>query len=162
VRRDPGDAQGGCFVLGPVAEAEEQWRAAAALVPALEGCAPDLSRRLERVLVSERGLLLDPERRSDTEQARAYAAKGEALLVSGDREGGVSELARAALLDPYATRPHLLLGRAHGRAGENDKALAELRMALWCRDDPALRREIAELLRSMGRAEDARRILGEP
>ena len=35
-------------------------------------------------------------------------------------------------------------------------------MALWCRDDPALRREIAELLRSMGRGEDARRVLGEP
>ena len=167
VRRDPGDAQGRLLLSwalsssGRAEEAEEQWRAAAALVPALEPLRkPDLSRRLERVLPSEQGLILDPARSADAEASRRHAAKGEALLVSGDREGGVSELARAALLDPYATRPHLLLGRAHGRQGENDKALAELRMALWCRDDPALRREIAELLRSMGRAEDARRVLG--
>ena len=61
-----------------------------------------------------------------------------------------------------ATRPHLLLGRAYGREGENEKALGELRMALWCRDDPVLRREIADLLRAMGRGEEARRVLGEP
>jgi tetratricopeptide (TPR) repeat protein len=168
VRRDPGDAQGRLLLSwalsrsGRAEEAEEQWRAAAALVPALEPMRkPDLSRRLERVQPSEPGLLLDPARSADAEASRAHAAKGEALLASGDREGAISELARAALLDPYATRPHLFLGRAHGLQGENEQALAELRMALWCRDDPALRREIAERLRSMGRAEDARRVLGE-
>ena len=116
--------RGGCFSPGPcptsgrAEEAEEQWRAAAALVPALEPMRkPDLSRRLERVLPSEPGLLLDPARSADAEASRAHAAKGESLLASGDREGAISELARAALLDPYATRPHLLLGRAHGRAG---------------------------------------------
>ena len=169
VRRDPGDAQGRLLLSwalsasGRAEEAEEQWRAAAALVPALEPMRkPDLSRRLERVLPSEPGLLLDPARSADAEASRTHAAKGESLLASGDREGAVSELARAALLDPYATRPHRLLGRAHGLRGENEQALAELRMALWCRDDPALRREIAELLRSMGRGEEARRVLGEP
>jgi tetratricopeptide (TPR) repeat protein len=169
VRRDPGDAQGRLLLSwalsasGPAEEAEEQWRAAAALVPTLEPMRkPDLSRRLERVLPSEQGLLLDPARSGDAEASRAHAARGESLLASGDREGAVSELARAALLDPYATRPHLLLGRAHRLQGESEKALAELRMALWCRDDPALRREIAELLRSMGRGEEARRVLGEP
>lgn len=169
VRRDPGDAQGRLLLSwalsksGRGEEADEQWRAAAALVPALEPMRkPDLSRRLERVLPSEPGLLLDPARASDAEASRAHAAKGESLLASGDRQGAISELARAALLDPYATRSHLLLGRAYGQGGENEKALAELRMALWCRDDPVLRREIAELLRSMGRAEEARRVLGEP
>ncbi len=142
-------------------EAEEQWRAASALVPTLEPLRkPDLSRRLERVLPSEEGLILDPARSADAEASRAHASSGEALLGSGDREGAISELARAALLDPYATRPHRLLGQAHALSGEKEKALAELRMALWCRDDPALR-EIAELLRSMGRGEEARRVLGE-
>jgi tetratricopeptide (TPR) repeat protein len=169
VRRDPGDAQGRLLLSwalsesGRAEEAEEQWRSAAALVPALEPMRkPDPSRRLERVLPSEQGLLLDPARSADAEASRTHAAKGEALLASGDREASISELARAALLDPYSTRPHLFLGRAHGLQGENEKALAELRMALWCRDDPALRREIAELLRSMGRGEEARRVLGEP
>lgn len=168
VRRDPGDGQGRLLLSWALSasehaeEAEEQWRAAAALVPALEPMRkPDLSRRLERVLPSEQGLLLDPARSGDAEASRAHAARGESLLASGDREGAVSELARAALLDPYATRPHRLLGQAHRSRGESEKALAELRMALWCRDDPALRREIADLLRTMGRGEEARRVLGE-
>jgi tetratricopeptide (TPR) repeat protein len=165
VRRDPGDGQGRLLLSWALAaasrpeEAEEQWRAAAAVVPTLEPLRkPDLSRRLERVLPSEEGLLLDPARAADAEASRAHADRGEALLASGDREAARSELARAALLDPYAARPHRLLGEAHRSRGEDEAALAELRMALWCRDDPALRREIATLLRGMGREEDARRV----
>jgi tetratricopeptide (TPR) repeat protein len=169
VRRAPGDADGRLLLSwallesGREEEAEEQWRAAAALVPALEPLRrPDLTRRLERVMPSEQGLILDPARSADAEASRAHAARGEALLAAGDRPAAVAELARAALLDLYATRPHLLLGRAHRLAGENEKAIAELQMALWCRDDPALRREIAELLRGMGRPEEARRLLETP
>jgi tetratricopeptide (TPR) repeat protein len=169
VRRDPGDAQGRLLLSwalsasGRAEEAEEQWRAAFALVPALEPMRkPELSRRLERVMPSEQGLLLDPARSADAEASRAHAARGEALLASGDREGALSELAHAALLDPYAARPHRVLGQAARSRGDYENALAELRMALWCRDDPALRREIADLLRSMGRGDEARRVLGEP
>ena len=169
VRRDPGDGQGRLLLSWALSaasrpeEAEEQWRAAAAVVPTLEPMRkPDLSRRLERVLPSEEGLLLDPARSADAEASRAHADRGEALLASGDREAARSELARAALLDPYAARPHRLLGEAHRSRGEDEAALAELRMALWCRDDPALRREIATLLRGMGREEDARRVLEAP
>ena len=169
VRRDPADAQDrvalawALAAAGHAEEADEQLRAAAAVAPALEPLrSPDLSRRFERVLPSEAGLLLDPGRAADAEAAREHVARGEARLASGDAEGAVSELARAALLDPYAARAHLLLGRAHRARGEDEKALAELRTALWCRDDPALRREVADLLRATGRADEARRLLEAP
>jgi Flp pilus assembly protein TadD len=130
-------------------------------VPALAGMrSADVSRPLERVLASERGLLLDPERRGDAEQARTHAGQGEQLLDKGDVPGAVAELARAALLDPYFATPHRLLARAHRTRGEDEKAVEELEMALWCRDDPTVRRELAELLRALGRPEDARRITG--
>jgi len=51
-------------------EADEQWRAATALDPTLESQRlVDPKRRLERILPSETGLLLDPERRSDPRRA---------------------------------------------------------------------------------------------
>jgi Tfp pilus assembly protein PilF len=50
-------------------EAEEQWRAAAALDASLEQQrAPDATRRLERVLPSEKALVIDPDRRADAER----------------------------------------------------------------------------------------------
>jgi hypothetical protein len=48
----------------------------------------------------------------------------------------------------------VLLVRVYRTRGELDKAVSELRMALWCRDDPLVRRELGELLRSMGREEE--------
>jgi tetratricopeptide (TPR) repeat protein len=167
VRRDPGDAEGRLLLSwallesGRSEEAEEQWRAAAALTPSLEPLRrPDLSRRFERVMPGEEALVLDPARSADAEASRAHAARGASLLAASDPDGAASELARAVLLDPYAAGPHLQLGRLHRGRGESEKALAELRMALWCRDDPVLRREIAEMLRAMGRAAEARRVEG--
>ena len=47
-------------------EADEQWRAAVALDPALESQRrPDATRAMEPILPSEFALLLDPERRAD-------------------------------------------------------------------------------------------------
>jgi Flp pilus assembly protein TadD len=146
---------------GRAGEADEQWRAASALTPALESMrAADLSRRFERVLPSERALVVDPARGEDAEASRQHADRGEALLAAGDVAGALSGLARAALLDPYAARPHHLLARAHRLRGDSAKAIEELRMALWCRDDPVVRRELAELLRALGRGEEAGRVDG--
>jgi Flp pilus assembly protein TadD len=169
VRRDPADAEGrlalswALSAAGRSEEAEEQWRAATALVPALEPMRkPDLKRRLERVLPSEQGLLLDPARAKDAEASRAGVGRAESLLATGDVEGALGELSRAVLLDPFAPRPHLLAGRARLARGEDEAAIAALRTALWCRDDPAVRRELAALLHAKGRAAEARAILGEP
>jgi Tfp pilus assembly protein PilF len=164
VRRDPADAQGRLLLSwalqmsGRAGEAEEQWQAAAAVDSTLSAMrTPDLARRLERIAVSERGLLLDPERRSDAEDARAQTASAEASLP-GDPAAAIALLARATLLDPYYAASHRLLARAHQATGEPEKAIEELRMALWCREDPTVRRELAQLLRSLGRADEAKRV----
>jgi Tfp pilus assembly protein PilF len=165
VRRDPGDAQGrllqawALHSAGRAAEAEEQWRAASALDATLAAArTPDLSRRLERIAVSERGLLVDPERPTDVEEARGHLARGEGLLAS-DPAGAIAELSRAVLLDPYSAPAHRLLARAHEARAETEKAIEELRLALWCRDDPTVRAELAAKLNALGRTDEARRLL---
>ena len=169
VRRDPGDAQGRLLLswaLGsaqrPV-EAEEQWRAAVALTPTLEAMrVPDLSRPLERVLPSEHGLLLDPDRAGDVEAAQPQIARGQSLLEAGDAASALSELTRAALLDPYSATVHRLLARAHVAQGDAEPAIDELRMALWCREDPDVRRELSQRLAAAGRGDEAKRVIATP
>jgi tetratricopeptide (TPR) repeat protein len=88
--------------------------------------------------------------------AATHAARGDALAESGDVEGALAELTRAAYLDPYVARVHRQLGRLHHQRGQTEKALAELRMSLWCRDDVAVRIELAGLLKEAGRAAEAK------
>jgi tetratricopeptide (TPR) repeat protein len=142
---------------GREAQAEEQWRVLSAATSSYEAIAtPDLSRRFERIQTSERALLLDSERRSDAELAATHVSRATSLAEAGNLEGAEAELVRAAYLDPHAPRVHLLLGRAHRRRGEREKAVGELRMSLWCRDDEAVRMELALLLKEMGREAEAR------
>jgi tetratricopeptide (TPR) repeat protein len=142
---------------GREAQADEEWKALSAATSSYETLAvPDLSRRFERIQTSERALLLDRESRSDAELAATHVSRAASLAEAGNLEGAEAELMRAAYLDPHAPRVHLLLGRAHRRRGERDKAVGELRMSLWCRDDPAVRLELAGLLKEMGRESEAR------
>jgi len=149
---------------GREAEADQEWKALSAASSSYESLAtPDLSRRFERIQATERALLLDSESRSDAELAATHVSRATSLAEAGNFEGAEVELTRAAYLDPHAPRVHLLLARAHRRRGDRDKALGELRMSLWCRDDAAVRLELAGLLKEMGRdAEaqaEARRVL---
>lgn len=142
---------------GREGEADEEWKMLSAATSSYASLAtPDLSRRFERIQGSERALLLDSEGRSDAEMAATHASKAASLAEAGNLEGAEAELIRAAYLDPHAPRVHLLLGRAHRRRGDRDKAMAEFRMSLWCRDDPAVRLELAALLKEMGREAEAR------
>jgi Flp pilus assembly protein TadD len=163
VGRDPQDAHARLVLswalrrAGRADEAEVEWQRARAGRESIASLRePALSRRFERILGSERALVVDPEGRSDAELAATHASRGERLLAGGEVTGAVSELTRAALLDPYAARPHVLLARIYRARGDLDKAVSELRMALWCRDDPLVRRELGELLRSTGPGEEAR------
>jgi Flp pilus assembly protein TadD len=150
-----------CWALrgaGRAAEADAEWQALVALAPSFEPlAAPDLGRRFERLLLSERPLVLDADARSDAELAAVHLGRAAKLLEAGDQPGAVRELMRAVYLDPYGARAHLLLARAHRAQGDAEKALAELRASLWCRDDPAVRTELAAYLAELGRLAEARR-----
>jgi tetratricopeptide (TPR) repeat protein len=143
---------------GRVEEADREWKAVASLAPSYEGLAePDLARRFERILGSERRLELDREAGGeDAEVVDSLVADAEELLAGGDHEGARNNLDRAVYLDPHDPRVHLLLARAHHAAGDMERALAELRMSLWSREDAAVRLELAELLWAAGRRAEAR------
>jgi tetratricopeptide (TPR) repeat protein len=142
---------------GRVAEADQEWKAVQALAPGYESlAAPDLSRRFERILPSERPFSLGPESRSDAEVAAALLVRGQRLLDTGDLAGALQEANRAAYLDPLSVRIHLLLARVHRGRGDRERALSEFRAALWNADDAAVRVEVAQLLRDMGRVAESR------
>ena len=149
-----------CWALrraGHEAEAEAAWRELLALAPGYAPLAsPDRSRRFERLLTSELSLAAGREARSDAELAAGLATRAERLLEAGDARAALAELTRAAYLDPYGARVHRLMGRAHRALGEPDKAVGALRMSLWCREDTAVRLELAELLAELGRPAEAR------
>jgi tetratricopeptide (TPR) repeat protein len=142
---------------GRVEEADEAWKAVLSLAASLSQLAtPDLGRRFERILPSERRLEVGFGATSHGELATLHLSRAERALGTGDLDQAWNELARAAHLDPYNARAHALLARVHRERGEPDKAVAELRMSLVCRDDPAVRVELAELLRDLGRDGEAR------
>jgi Flp pilus assembly protein TadD len=51
---------------------------------------------------------------------------------------------------------HTQLARVHRARGDRELALNELRMALWSHEDPALRAELAAVLKEAGRGAEAR------
>ena len=138
-------------------EAQEEWKAVLALSPSYESLrAPDPSRRFERIRAAERPLAEDRGSRTGAEVVAGLLGRAERLSASGDHAGAARELSRAVYLDPYAPRIHVLLARAHHAAGDNEKAVAELRMALWPREDAAVRAELALRLQELGRKDEAR------
>jgi Tfp pilus assembly protein PilF len=142
---------------GQADEADEAWRAVTGLAPSLEPLAKeDLSRRFERVAPSELRLSPSESARSHAELAAAHLGRAEKLLLEGDVEAAERELGQAAFSDPYNARVHVQLARLLQRRGDKQKALAELRVALWCREDAALRVELAQLWKSLGKDAEAR------
>ena len=143
---------------GRDAEADEEWSRVVALAPSYASLAtPDLQRRFERIQSSERLLALDRERRTDAELVAVHLGRGEKLLEAGDLDAALRELTQAAYLDPYGPRTHLLLSRVQLAREEPDKAVAELRMSLWCREDAAVRGELLTLLQKLGRTSEVRK-----
>ncbi|MGE0453715.1 MAG: tetratricopeptide repeat protein [Vicinamibacteria bacterium] len=142
---------------GREAEAAEAWKAIGTLSPELRSLEqPELGRRFERVASSERRLVFGDGARSDSELAAARVGRAERELEAGELEAARRELEQAAYLDPYNARVHLLLARASRGRGDAEAAASALRVSLWCRDDPAVRAELAETLLGLGRRDEAR------
>ena len=147
---------------GRAGEAAEEWKGVTALAPNYDAIAtPDLGRRFERILPSERLLAADRAGRSAPEVAVTLVGRADRKLRAGDLDGALRELTRAVYLDPYAPRVHLLLGQTHRARGEWEKAESELRMALWSTGDAAARLELAAVLKEMGRKTEARAEAGK-
>jgi tetratricopeptide (TPR) repeat protein len=144
-------------MAGREGEANEEWKAVAALAPGFEAqTRPDLTRRFERILRSERPFQPEKDTRTPAELAATLLGRAQRLNDAGDVEGALREAMRSGYLDPYNRRTHLLIARLHRRRGDHERALNEFRMALWSEDDAAVRVEVAQLLREMGREEEAR------
>ena len=166
VKRDPADGAARLLLswalhqAGKENDAEEEWRALSASTDAFQSIkAPDLQRRFERVLSSEGALVVDSQGRSDAEAALIQGARGQKLLETGDAASAAVELASATVLAPFDPEYHALLARALRARGDPARAEAELRASLYCREDSALRTELADLLMAQGRAAEARKVL---
>ena len=162
VRRVPLDPQARVVLAWTLrgrsaADLDEARKAIAALAPTYQTLTrPDLTRHFERIFPAERLLDLDRGGRSEAEVAAGLVGRAQRLIRTGDLAGALAELTRAAYLDPYANGVHTQLARVYRARGDRELALNELRMALWSREDPALRAELAAVLKEAGRTAEAR------
>jgi tetratricopeptide (TPR) repeat protein len=138
-------------------EANEEWNGLTERAPSLGTMSlPDFTRRFERILPSERLLLLDQDRRSDVELAEVCLARADKLLASSDPAGALRELVRAATLDPYGARVHQRMATLLAARGDKQQAIDELRTSLWCKEDTGVRVELMILLKELGKEPEAR------
>jgi tetratricopeptide (TPR) repeat protein len=163
LRSDPRDVHARLILVwslrqaGAAEEAEDEWRKLLAAAPSYEAFgSPDLDRRFERTMTSENPPVLDPDRWGDAQLAAAHLGRGRKLEEEGDHAGALAELTQAAYLDPYGAEAHRALALVYKEQGDGEKAVSELRMSLWCRDDPGVRLILATLLQSLGRTDEAR------
>jgi tetratricopeptide (TPR) repeat protein len=164
VRRDPLEGHARVVLTwalrkaGRSEDAEKEWKGVLAIAPNYAPLdTPDFGRRFERILPSEHLRPEDRSERTNAEVAASLIGRAERRLAGGDADGALRELGRAAYLDPYAQRVHLLLARAYRAKGDRERAESELRMTLWSQEDPRVRAELAALLKEMGRAGEAKK-----
>jgi Tfp pilus assembly protein PilF len=123
-------------------EADDLWRKVMARSPSYESLStPDLTRRFERIRDSEGPYVREPEA-SDEDSSAAHLARAEALVAANSLDEALSELGRAAMLDPADPQIHLLMARIYRSRGEAEKAADSFRRSLFARDDETVRREM--------------------
>jgi tetratricopeptide (TPR) repeat protein len=78
------------------------------------------------------------------------------LIRSGELDAGEAALERALDLDPDIAEAWELLAAVAQARGRHGAAVERLRAALALRDDPGLRRSLADALEALGRLDEAR------
>jgi tetratricopeptide (TPR) repeat protein len=163
LRADPRDVHARLILVwslrqsGEAQQADEEWRKVLAAAPSYEAFgSPDLERRFERAMTSENPPVLDADRWGDEQLAAAHLGRGRKLEEEGDHAGALAELTQAVYLDPYGAEVHRALALVYRGQGDGEKAAGELRMSLWCKDDPGARLALAALLRDLGKTDEAR------
>jgi tetratricopeptide (TPR) repeat protein len=142
---------------GHEAEAQQEWAALLVVAPSYQAIEePEAGRRFERIVRAETRPAPEGEGRSDAELAASHVGRAERLVSAGEWAAAQVELTRAAYLDPYSAKTHRLLAWAQRAQGRTAVALGELRMSLWCREDTAVRLELAQLLAESGQLAEAR------
>jgi tetratricopeptide (TPR) repeat protein len=121
--------------------------------PALERLRDDVDATMPRV----EAVAAAPAQRDQQETAAFHLERGRRLLGEYRDREALNELRRAVYLAPYQDEPHLLLGRLYQRSGRLDDAIAEFKVALWCRETVAGRLALGAALLEAGDREAARR-----
>lgn len=110
------------------------------------------------------GLLLfgckDPEQQAAESKLAAASdstTKGRIALADGDAETALMHFKRAVSNTPQDASVYLLLARAHKLSGNDGAAVLAIKQAedLGLRNDPAVKKERAELYRRMGQTKEA-------
>jgi len=98
-----------------------------------------------------------PGQREQQEVAAFHLQEGRRLIAAQQDRQAIDELRRAIYLSPYQDEPHLLLGQLYVRAARLSEAVDEFKVAIWCRETPEARLELAGALLASGDKAGARR-----
>ncbi len=95
---------------------------------------------------------LERQVRVDSMNVEAIGELAEILYTQGNIEEGIMHVRRGLIIDPKDGRMHILMGENYRRLNQNDKALAEYRIAL---KDPAWSSSAQRLIWQIERPESA-------
>ena len=126
---------------------------AARVPPSLERLRDDVDASMPRL----GAVAAAPAQRDQEETAAFHLERGRRLFAEYRDREALNELRRAVYLAPYQDEPHLLLGRLYQRSGRLDEAIAEFKVALWCRETVAGRLALGGALLESGDRDAARR-----
>jgi len=77
------------------------------------------------------------------------------MFNKGDIEVALRELKKSVYLFPYSEKAHLLLAKIYSIKDQKAKAINELKMSLWSRENCPAHLELAKMYLSLNQSEDA-------
>jgi tetratricopeptide (TPR) repeat protein len=84
-----------------------------------------------------------------------YQKQGELMFNKGDIEAALRELKKSVYLFPYSGKAHLLLAKIYLIKDQKAKAINELKMSLWSRENCPAHLELAKVYLNLNQSEDA-------